>query len=80
MPHAAAVAASFASHGIASFVFGATMPAARRGVWKQAAIALFEAAPDLWFAGVFGDHSRPDVEALGSVPLLRLTLWTLDRP
>ena len=79
--HAAAVAASFASHGIASFVFGATMPAARRrGFWKQAAIALFEATPDLWFAGVFGDHSRADAEALGSVPLLRLTLWTLDRP
>ena len=52
----------------------------RRGFWKQAAIALFEATPDLWFAGVFGDHSRADAEALGSVPLLRLTLWTLDRP
>ena len=79
--HAAAVAASFASHGIASLVFGATMPAARRrGFWQQAAIALFEATPDLWFAGVFSDHSRPGAEALGFVPLLRLTLWILDRP
>jgi hypothetical protein len=77
---AAAVAGSFESHGIASFVFGATMPAARRGLWKQAAVALFEATPDLWFAGAFGDHSRRDAEALGFVPLVRLTLWTLDRP
>ena len=51
-----------------------------RASGKQAAIALFEATPDLWFAGVFSDHSRPDAESIGFVPLLRLTLWTLDRP
>ena len=78
--HAAGVAASFASHGIASFVFGATMPAAGGcGFWKRAAIALLEATPDLWFAGVVGEHSRHDAEALGCVPLLRLTLWTRHR-
>ena len=30
--------------------------------------------------GVFSDFSRPGAEALGFVPLLRLTLWILDRP
>ena len=30
--------------------------------------------------GVFSDVSRPGAEALGFVPLLRLTLWILDRP
>jgi hypothetical protein len=34
----------------------------------------------VWFAGLFSDHSRPGAEALGFVPVLRLTLWTLDRP
>ena len=74
-------AVSFVAHGIASLTFGATAPAARRrGFWHQATIARLEATPDLWFAGVFSDHSRPGAEALGFVPLLRLTLWLLDRP
>jgi hypothetical protein len=79
--HAVAAAVSFASHGIASFAFGATTPAARRrGFWQQAAIARLDANPDVWFAGVFSDDSRPGAEALGFVPLLRLTLWIRDRP
>ena len=79
--HPAAIAASFASHGIASFIFGATMPAPRRrDIWKRVAIALHEATPDLWFASVLGDPSWSDAEALGAVRLLRLTLWILDRP
>ena len=78
---AVAATVSFTSHGIASLAFGATAPAARRrGFWRQAAIARLEASPDLWFAGVFSDHSRPGAETLGFVPLLRLTLWILDRP
>ena len=58
------------------------MPAARRrGFWQRRRPSrASEATPDLWFAGVFSDHSRPGAEALGFVPLLRLTLWTLDRP
>ena len=72
---------SFVAHGIASLAFGATAPAVRRrGFWHQATIARLEATPDLWFAGVFSDYSRPGAEALGFVPLLRLTLWLLDRP
>jgi hypothetical protein len=34
----------------------------------------------VWMAGVFSDVSQPGAEALGFVPLLRLTLWILDRP
>jgi hypothetical protein len=78
--HAVSAATSFASHGIASFAFAATAPAARRrGFWHQAAVARLEATPDLWFAGLFSDYSRPGAQALGFVPLLRLTLWILDR-
>ena len=34
----------------------------------------------MWIAGVFSDHSRPGAESIGFVPVLRLTLWILDRP
>jgi hypothetical protein len=78
---AVAAAVSFSSHGIASFAFGATLPIVRRrGFWRQTATARLAATPDVWFAGLFSDHSRPGAEALGFVPVLRLTLWTLDRP
>ena len=57
------------------------MPAARRrGFWRQLAIDRLRATPELWTTGVFSDLSRPGAEALGFVPLLRLTLWILDRP
>ena len=57
------------------------MPAARRrGFWRQLAIDRLRATPELWTTGVFSDFSRPGAEALGFVPLLRLTLWILDRP
>jgi hypothetical protein len=76
-----AAAVSFTSHGISSLSCGATIPAARRrGFWRQLAIERLRATPDLWVAGLFSDFSRPGAEALGFVPLLRLTLWILDRP
>ncbi len=52
----------------------------RRGYWRRLAIERLRATPDLWMAGVFSDFSRPGAETLGFVPLLRLTLWILDRP
>lgn len=75
-----AAATSFVSHGIASLAFGATLPAARRrGFWRRLAVERMRAAPDMCTAGVFSDLSRPGAEALGFVPILRLTLWILDR-
>lgn len=75
-----AAAMSFASHGIASLAFGATLPAARRrGFWRRLAVERLRAAPDVWTTGVFSDLSRPGAETLGFVPILRLTLWILDR-
>jgi hypothetical protein len=78
---AVAAVASFTSHGIASFAFGTTSPApCHRSAWRTGAIALLETTPDVSFAGAFSDLDRSAAEALGFVPLLRLTLWTLDRP
>jgi ribosomal protein S18 acetylase RimI-like enzyme len=74
-------AAMFVAHGIGSLAFGATLPAARRrGLWRQLAVTRLRAAPDVWMAGVFSDFSRPGAEALGFVPILRLTLWVRERP
>jgi hypothetical protein len=75
-----AAAASFTSHGIASLAFETTSPIAPHpGLWRRMAVARLEAAPDVWTAGVFGDQHRPSAEELGFVPLVRLTLWILDR-
>jgi hypothetical protein len=77
---AVSAAASFASHGIASFALGVTRPEARRrGHWQALAAARLAAHPDVWVAGVFSDLSRPGAEAIGFVPVQRLTLWILDR-
>jgi hypothetical protein len=77
---AVGAALSFSSHGIASLAFGTASPAAGCSAWRQAAIALLAATPDLWFAGVVGDLGRSAAEALGFVSFLRFTQWTLDRP
>jgi uncharacterized protein (DUF486 family) len=74
------VSASFASHGIASLAFAATLPAARgQGHWHAHAVARLRANPSVWTLGVFSDFSRPLAERLGFVPLLRFTLWIRDR-
>jgi hypothetical protein len=73
-------AASFTDFDLLSLAFGATRPEARRrGLWQQLATTRLRDAPDLWAAGVFSDFSRPGAEALGFVPVLRFTLWLLDR-
>jgi hypothetical protein len=77
---AVSAAASFSSHGIASFALGVTRPEVRRlGHWRALAAARLRAHPDCWTAGVFSDFSRPGAEAIGFVPVQRLTLWILDR-
>ncbi len=76
-----AAGVSFASHGIASLAYGATLAEfRRRGFWHRLAVERLRATPELWTAGVFSDFSRSGAEALGFVPLLRLTLWILDHP
>ncbi len=75
-----AAAASFVSHGIASLAYSATLPTLRRrGFWRRLTTERLRVTPELWTAGVFSDFSRPGAEALGFVPVLRLTLWILDR-
>ena len=76
-----AAAAGFHSHDIGSLAFGVTLPNARhRGHWRRLAVERLATAPDCWFAGVFSDYSRPGAESLGFVPVVRLTLWILERP
>jgi hypothetical protein len=75
-----AAGAAFRARGIASLSFGATLPAHRhQGLWRELAVRRLLTEPGLWFTGVFSDHSRPGAERLGFVPLVRLTLWMLDR-
>jgi hypothetical protein len=75
-----AAGAAFTSQGLSSLTFAATVPSVRRrGYWQRMAVERLATTPDLWTVGVFSDHSRPGAEALGFVPLLRLTLWILDR-
>jgi hypothetical protein len=77
-PVAAGVSAT--AQGVSSLAFGTTRPEARRrGYWQRLAVERLAATPDLWTVGTFSDDSRPGAEALGFVPLLRLTLWILDR-
>ena len=74
-------AAAFVAHGVGSLAFGATLQAARRrGLWRQLAVARMAAVPDHWLVGAFSDFSRPGAEALGFVPIVRLTLWVRPRP
>lgn len=71
----------FVSHGVAQLALAATRPEVRgRGSWYGLVRERLLAEPDLVSAGVFSDDSRPGMEALGYLPLLRLTLWHRPRP
>ena len=73
--------ALFTEAGVGCFALGVTLPEARRrGHWHAHAVRRIHAAPDLWMTGVFSDFSRPPAEALGFLPLLRMTLWARPRP
>ncbi len=75
------IAMSFTAHGLVDFALGVTMPEARRlGHWQRHAVERLLVHPELWAVGMFSDHSRPGAEALGFVPLLRLTVWIRHRP
>jgi hypothetical protein len=77
---AVSAAASFVSRGIGSLALGVTQPEARRhGHWRALAVTRLRDTPDLWMTGIFSDYSRPSAERVGFVPLMRLTLWILDR-
>ncbi len=77
---AVSLGTSFVEHGIGSFALGVTRPEARRhGHWLRHAVARLEHSPDVWMTGVFSDFSRPGAEAIGFVPIVRLTLWSLAR-
>jgi hypothetical protein len=74
-------AALFVDHGIAQLALAATLPAARgRGAWYALVRERLLAAPGLPSAGIFSDHSRPGVERLGYLPIVRFTLWSRPRP
>jgi hypothetical protein len=76
-----AAGAAVTACGVTSLAFGATRPDARhRGTWRRLAVERLAATPDQWAVGIFSDDSRPGAESLGFVPVLRLTLWILDRP
>lgn len=71
----------FVSHGLAQLALGATRPGVRgRSYWYGLVRERLLAEPGLLSGGVFSDDSRPGVEALGYLPILRLTLWQLPRP
>lgn len=82
-PTGSTVSASalFVHDGLSLFALAATRPGARgAGHWRAHAADRLRAAPDLWTAGVFSDLSRPLAEAIGFVPVQRLTLWARPRP
>ena len=71
----------FVDAGVASFSLGVTLPEARRrGYWAAMAGVRLVDAPGLPAVGVFSDMSRPSAEALGFLPITRLTLWHRPRP
>ncbi|MFH0245554.1 hypothetical protein ACGRHY_24750 [Streptomyces sp. HK10] len=77
----ASAAALFTAHGIAQFVFGVTLPRARReGHWYALVRERLKAAGPLPSAALFSDDSRPGAERAGFLPLSRFTLWYRDRP
>lgn len=77
---AVSIGSLFTGAGLGLFVLGVTRPEARRrGHWLGHAVHRLAAAPQMWTAGVFSDHSRPSAERLGFIPVLRLTLWSRSR-
>ena len=71
----------FVSHGFAQLALGVTLPEARgRGFWYGMVRERLLAEPGLISGGVFSDDSRPGIEKLGYLPVVRFTLWRLPRP
>lgn len=76
-----AIGTLFVSHGLAEMSLGVTLPQARgRGFWYALVRERLLAEPDLLSGGVFSDESRPGMQRLGYLPVVRLTLWQRTRP
>lgn len=75
-----AIGTLYVAHGFAQFALAATMAKARRrGAWSGLVRERLLAAPDVLVGGVFSDDSRPGMERLGFLPIVRFTLWQRDR-
>lgn len=71
----------FTSHGFAQLALGATRPEARHeGAWYAVVRERLLASGALLSGALFSDDSRPGIERLGYLPLLRFTLWSRARP
>lgn len=78
---AVSTGALFVSHGFAQLALAATLPRARRlGAWYGLVRTRLLVAPDLPSGGIFSDDSRPGIERLGYLPVVRFTLWARQRP
>jgi hypothetical protein len=70
------IGTQFVSHGFAQYALGVTLPEARgRGHWYGLVRERMLAEPGLVSGGIFGDDSRPGIEKLGYLPVIRFTLW-----
>jgi hypothetical protein len=70
------IGTQFVAHGFSQFSLGVTLPEARgRGFWSTMVRERMLAEPDLVSGGVFSDKSRPGIEKLGYLPVIRFTLW-----
>lgn len=70
----------FTSHGLAQLALGVTLAEARgQGFWYALVRERLMAAPGVLSGAVFSDDSRPGVERLGYLPVIRLTLWRRAR-
>jgi hypothetical protein len=76
-----AIGTLFVSHGFAQLALGVSLAQARgRGFWYALVRERLLAEPDLLSGAVFSDDSRPGIERLGYLPIVRLTLWHRHRP
>jgi hypothetical protein len=76
-----AIGTLFVSHGFAQLALGVSLAEARgRGFWYTLVRERLLAEPDLLSGAVFSDDSRPGIERLGYLPIVRLTLWHRHRP
>jgi hypothetical protein len=70
------IGTQFVSHGFSQFALGVTLPEARgRGYWYGMIRERMLAEPDLLSGAVFSDDSRPGIEKLCYLPIIRFNLW-----
>lgn len=70
----------FDAYGVSQFLFGVTLPQARRrGHWYAAVRERLLASQGAPAVGIFSDDSRPGAERAGFLPISRFTLWSRTR-